>query len=177
MSNKNSKHFKRFKRLSVPIGTVDIELKTYLIKQYLEMRNHLNAAIFFKHYGDTHPEFDSTEHCEKRNKLAADIKKELFYNINTAGLDDTAKQRQSKFQDLSVPNINKKGSPVSFGIMSKKLAMRKKNRSTIVEKPQNKLMRLQKMITSIGKKSNIPKYEYKPDKITLRMLIMRAVTK
>ena len=66
LSNKNSKYYRRFKRLSIPIATVSIDIKVNLITKYLQMRTHLNSAIFFKNYGESHPEFDSKEQIEKR---------------------------------------------------------------------------------------------------------------
>ena len=61
LSNKSSKYFKRFKKLSVPIATLAVEIKEDIIKKYLEMRAHLNAALFFNYYNKMHPEFDSSE--------------------------------------------------------------------------------------------------------------------
>lgn len=54
---------------------------------YLQMRAHMNASMFFKHYGEMHPEFDSQEQCEKRDKLANEIRDEIFGYCNLNNKD------------------------------------------------------------------------------------------
>ncbi|CAI2381826.1 unnamed protein product [Moneuplotes crassus] len=177
LSNKSSRYFKRFKKLSVPIATVSAEVKSNLIDKYLKMRGHLNAAAFFKYYGETHKEFDSMEQCNKRNRLARKIKTELFDDINVNGLDDTVKHKTLKHQDTTSPRVNKKGSPIMFGGISKSHALTKRYKAnTFSSSPRKSIIKLQKVVKSLSKKSNIPTYEYKPDKLTLRMLIVKAAS-
>ena len=115
----------------------------------------------------------------KGNKLAQEIEKDLFDNINAAGLDDTVNSKPEIEKDHSSPKVNKKGSTLGFGgAKEPRLMLSKRTKSTFVPlKPMNKLARLKRTVTSMFKKSKIPKYEYKPDKMALRMLILRSTRK
>lgn len=180
--NKNSKHFKRFKKLSVPISTIPPEIKEGLIKKYLELKAHQNAAAFFKFYELTHPEFDSKEQYEKRTKLAEEIEKDLFENIKSDGLDEPA--RKSKRENTSgpgSPRVNKKGNSLGFGVQKARANYAgKKIKSTALDiKTHNKLSAFKELVLRVHPKinstRNIPQYVFKPDKLTLRKLILRGL--
>lgn len=82
---RNSKNFKKFKKISVDIGSIPADIKRDIIKKYLEKCSHINAANFFRYYAEFHPDFDSMEQVEKRERLAAELEKDLFENVKTEG--------------------------------------------------------------------------------------------
>lgn len=176
--NKNSKYFKKFKKLSVPIGTIPFDQKEKVIRKYLKMKAHHNAARFFKYYEQNHPEFNSLEQYEKRTLLANTIENELFEGIKSEGLEEPVKKpKRDTDSACSSPKLNKKGSTVTFGGIKGRAgyASKRLKSSAIQLSPQNKLSTFNKSLRSLVRKNSIPEYEYKPDKLTLRKMILRAL--
>ena len=85
LSNRGSKYFKRFKRISVDVGSIPNDVKKEIIKKYLDKCGHENAADFFRYYAEFHPEFDATEQIEKRERLVNELENDLFTDIKVEG--------------------------------------------------------------------------------------------
>ena len=60
------------------------------------------------YYARIHPEYDSSEQFDKRNKLALDIEDDLFSNIKSDGLEENVKvKRVDNESGTSSPKVNK----------------------------------------------------------------------
>mmetsp|Transcript_22169 Transcript_22169/g.19701 ORF Transcript_22169/g.19701 Transcript_22169/m.19701 type:complete len:217 (+) Transcript_22169:501-1151(+) len=180
MANKSSKYSKRFKKLCISIAGLSDEVKEGLITKYLEMRAHINAALFFTHYSKKHPEFDCTEQCDKRKKLSIIIERDLFDKVNTSGLDDPpSKNKIEENTNYASPKLTKKGSTLGFGAEKYKgiKSLKKARSQAPPPKLEKQVSSLQRALTGMSKNNSIPQYEYKPDKLTLRTLIVGAVKK
>jgi len=180
---KNTKHSRKFKRLSFQISVIPDEVKEAIIREFLQMKAHENAAVFFKYYGRKHPEFDSREQYEKREVLVKQICRNLYEGVKEEGLEDTNNINLSSSNikhassDSKSPR-SKKVAPISLTKVKSKNWFKnsEKNKSKVINiKATDKPVIPVETPVEDQSEGTLPGYEYKPDKLSLRKMIMRGL--